>query len=108
MIRTINTDLMVLDPTMLEVDLPLSPDSWNGPMTELVEYAPTGLKAEKVDAMCRMAIMSKTKEPLMELNRLDPMLGEAIEHWCVKGAQDKMALIAEWKPLVLELLKSLF
>jgi hypothetical protein len=36
------------------------------------------------------------------------MLGEAMEHWCIKGSEDKMALIAEWKPFVLEYLKSLF
>lgn len=104
----------VLDPTMLEVDLPLDRDSWNLPMAELIEHAGAEPGVEIMDGqrqisvMCKMAMLSKPKEPLIHLNRLDPMLGEAIGHWCIRGADDKMTLIAEWKTLVLEHLKSLF
>jgi hypothetical protein len=83
-------------------------------MTELIEQAASSPEVEPMDdqrqisVMCKMAMFARSKKPLVRLNRLDAMLGESIEHWCIKGSEDKMALIAEWKPFVLEYLKSLF
>lgn len=83
-------------------------------MADLVEQAASEPEVEikndqgQISVMCKMAMVSRSKDPLTRLNQLDPMLGEAIEHWCIKGSKDKMALIAEWKPFVLEYLKSLF